>query len=319
MVADFVSADYGWLHSKDGKESARVVFCPGKNCDGYFDNNDILTQSWKALDILTHDYPDEDHVLVFDNATTHLKRAEDALSARKMPKFTPKVGMNWGIEVTMKRDDGTIVYDDKGKPKKTKIHMRNGKFANATIQEFYYPEGHERAGVFKGMAQILVEQGYTNAPKLRAECAQFRCDPLLEGRCCCQRILFNEPDFAAGLSLLEVMCKEQGFQVIFLPKFHCELNFIEQCWGAAKRAYRLMPASSKEDDLEHNMIASLDAIELITMRRFMDAYHRGLTGKQAAWAGKKYHGHRVLPESLMKDMELDNMLTTKTIIHLHPA
>ncbi|KAG2108472.1 uncharacterized protein F5147DRAFT_576879 [Suillus discolor] len=25
--------------------------------------------------------------------------------------------------------------------------------------------------------------------------------------------------------------------------------------------------------------------------RFMDAYHRGLNGKQAAWASKKYRGH----------------------------
>ncbi|KAK7034372.1 hypothetical protein R3P38DRAFT_2518922, partial [Favolaschia claudopus] len=38
-------------------------------------------------------------------------------------------------------------------------------------------------------------------------------------------------------------------------------------------------------------------------RRFMDAYHRGLDGKWAAWAGKKYHGHRVLPESLMIELE----------------
>ncbi|KAK7041116.1 hypothetical protein R3P38DRAFT_2413892, partial [Favolaschia claudopus] len=37
-------------------------------------------------------------------------------------------------------------------------------------------------------------------------------------------------------------------------------------------------------------------------RRFMDAYHRGLDGKWAAWAGK-YHGHRVLPESLMIELE----------------
>jgi hypothetical protein len=34
-----------------------------------------------AMDILEEHYPDEDHVLVFDNATTHLKRADDALSA----------------------------------------------------------------------------------------------------------------------------------------------------------------------------------------------------------------------------------------------
>jgi hypothetical protein len=37
-------------------------------------------------------------------------------------------------------------------------------------------------------------------------------------------------------------------------------------------------------------------------RKFMDAYHKGLDGKQAAWASKKYRGHRVLPESLMDDL-----------------
>ncbi|KAJ3884256.1 hypothetical protein GG344DRAFT_71483 [Lentinula edodes] len=250
------------------------------------------------MGILSRDYSDEDHVFIFDNATTHLKRAEDALSARKMPKFTPKEGMNWGVEVTMKASDGSIVYDEKGKPRKMKIRMCNGKFSDGRTQEFYFPEGHPRAGIFKGMAQILRERGYTDAHALRAECPKFKCDPLAEGRCCCRRLLFNEPDFATGLSLLEILCKERNFQ----------------CWGAAKRTYRLMPSSSKEEDLQHNMIASLDAIELIRMRRFarrsrrfMDAYHRGLSGKQAAWAGKMYHGHRVLPDSLMKDMEVANL------------
>ena len=37
----------------------------------------------------------------------------------------------------------------------------------------------------------------------------------------------------------------------------------------------------------------------------MDAYRRELTNaKQAAWANKKYRSHRVLPESIME--ELDN-------------
>jgi hypothetical protein len=35
----------------------------------------------------------------------------------------------------------------------------------------------------------------------------------------------------------------------------------------------------------------------------MHAYYHGLNGKQAAWASKKYRGHRVLPESLMNDLE----------------
>ncbi|KAG1838220.1 hypothetical protein F4604DRAFT_1619945, partial [Suillus subluteus] len=37
--------------------------------------------------------------------------------------------------------------------------------------------------------------------------------------------------------------------------------------------------------------------------RFMDAYHKGLNGKQAAWASKKYRGHRVLPDSILHDLD----------------
>jgi hypothetical protein len=35
----------------------------------------------------------------------------------------------------------------------------------------------------------------------------------------------------------------------------------------------------------------------------MDAYCKGLNGIQAAWAKKKYHGHRVLPDTLMADSD----------------
>ena len=34
----------------------------------------------------------------------------------------------------------------------------------------------------------------------------------------------------------------------------------------------------------------------------MDAYYQGLNGKEAAWASKKYRGHRVLPASLFDDL-----------------
>jgi len=34
----------------------------------------------------------------------------------------------------------------------------------------------------------------------------------------------------------------------------------------------------------------------------MDAYRKGLDGKQAAWASKKFRGHRVLPETIMRDL-----------------
>jgi len=142
MVADFVSADYGWLRSPDGKQEARVLFKAGKAREGYFTNEDILQQASHAMDILKQHFPDDKHVLLFDNATTHQKRADDALSASKMPKFTPKEGTNWGVKTNVIGADGKPVYGLDGKLLKTTVRMADGKFADGTPQEFYYPVGH---------------------------------------------------------------------------------------------------------------------------------------------------------------------------------
>jgi hypothetical protein len=130
----------------------------------------------------------------------------------------------------------------------------------------YFPDGHERAGTFKGMVTILEERGFKDMSKKRAECPGFKCAPPAID-CCCRRTLYNQPDFVDVESLLELECKARGFRVIFIPKFHCELNFIEQCWGYAKRIYRLNPESSREDALERNALEALSSIPLITMRR----------------------------------------------------
>lgn len=37
--------------------------------------------------------------------------------------------------------------------------------------------------------------------------------------------------------------------------------------------------------------------------QFMDAYTKGLTGSQAAWASRKYQGHRTLPDSILDELE----------------
>jgi hypothetical protein len=43
--ASLMIADFGWLTSPDGKQSARRIFKPGKNRDGYFTNTEILDQA----------------------------------------------------------------------------------------------------------------------------------------------------------------------------------------------------------------------------------------------------------------------------------
>ncbi|KAF9510185.1 hypothetical protein BS47DRAFT_1373366 [Hydnum rufescens UP504] len=194
MVADFVSADYGWLHSPDGKSNAWVLLKPRKNCDDYFTNDEVLDQVTAAMDILTRYYPNEKHVLIFDNAKTHSKCLEDSLSAHHMPKGTSSPECNWGFKVNEHDVDGNLVYKSDGKVSKVFKHMGDTMF-NGEPQSLYFPSNHPtHPGLFKGMVVILEEHG--------------------------SMIRFSN-------------------------------------WALC----------------------------------YMDAYHHGLNGKEAAWAAKKYHGH----------------------------
>ena len=187
-----------------------------------------------------------------------------------MPKNSPKVGHNWGIEVSL-RDPltGKIVHKPDGTNEKIKIRMRNATFKDRTPQPLYFPDGHKRAGVFKGMAKILEERGFEDMSNVRAECKGFKCLPPAIN-CCCRRILYNEPDFVNVETILESICQVRGFKLLFLPKFHCELNFIEQCWGYSKQIYQLNPESLCEDALEKNMLAALEAVPLKSMHKFVN-------------------------------------------------
>ena len=71
-----------------------------------------------------------------------------------------------------------------------------------------------------------------------------------------------------GYGEREAICMAHGVLILFLPKFHCELNFIEQCWGHAKSIYRTYPESSHEDRLEDNTVTALESIPLSMMRKF---------------------------------------------------
>ena len=49
--------------------------------------------------------------------------------------------------------------------------------------------------------------------------------------CCAVRVLSLQPDFLAQKPLVKEVIESRGDKVIFYPKFHCELNFIEMFWG----------------------------------------------------------------------------------------
>jgi hypothetical protein len=186
-----------------------------------------------------------------------------------MPKSASKPGANWMVEVNALDTNGKPIYTPDGKILKMKIQMHGTKFADGTPQSLYFPAGHEKAGLFKGMAVILQEHGLVEESKLKAQCSKqwSACPDNGRSNCCCCRSLYNQPDFVDIESLLEAYAKSRGVQIIFLPKFHCELNFIEQCWGFAKQIYRHYPASLKEADLEQNMLSAREAVLLESMRK----------------------------------------------------
>lgn len=268
MVADFVSADYGWLRSPNGEKSARVLLRPGARRDGYFTNDDVVAQAAVAADILEEYFPNDDHIFVYDNATTHLKRARDAISARRMPLNTPKPDKNWLVQAPSLDESGNQILSPTGEKITRLIQMAPGRFNNGTLQSFYFSEGHRHAGLFKGMRTILEERGFlaSQLNELKRECKNFRC-PAGRTDCCIRRLLYSQPDFQSVRSVLEDHCNQRGIEVLFLPKFHPELNPIEQCWGYAKWHYRQLPPSSQEEELGRNVVKSLEEIPLAIMRR----------------------------------------------------
>lgn len=67
-----------------------ILFKAGKVYNGLFTNNNILNHAKIVMDMLKKHFPNEHHAFIFDNATTHLKQADDALSTCQMPKYPTK-------------------------------------------------------------------------------------------------------------------------------------------------------------------------------------------------------------------------------------
>ena len=226
---------------------ARVFFKAGKNRDGYFDADDLLQQVNNAIDIFEGKANGfATGLFLFDNAPSHQRRAPDALSAQKMPK-NPHA--SW-----RHHKDG---------PKMRMTNFGAGKM----LQDFYFSEDHPtKPGWFKGMENIIRERGLWPETGLNGQCEGFKCEAGKKN-CCCHRLLFTQPDFENQKSHLEELITSRGHICDFYPKYHCELNFIEQYWGAAKLIYRTSPKTKVMKEMEENVKNSLDDVPVVQIRR----------------------------------------------------
>ena len=85
--------------------------------------------------------------------------------------------------------------------------------------------------------------------------------------CCCRWLLFTQPDFVNQKSHLEEFITSRGHIYDYYPRYHCELNFIEQYWGAAKLTYRTSPKTTDMKKMEDNIKNSLDDVPVLQIRR----------------------------------------------------
>jgi phage terminase Nu1 subunit (DNA packaging protein) len=80
-------------------------------------------------------------------------------------------------------------------------------------------------------------------------------------------------------------------------------------WKAAKK-YTRDNCDYIWSDLQKIVPEALDSVPLITIRKFarkswryMDIYRKGITGKMAEFAVKKYKSHRRVPDSVYNEIQ----------------
>lgn len=154
--------------------------------------------------------------------------------------------------------------------------MRPGRLPTGDVQLFYFPDDHpSMPGWFKGMEQVIRERGLWPAEGLNAQCPNFQCSPGCTN-CCCRRLLFSQPDFIDQKSQVQELVESRGHLCDFYPKYHCELNYIEQFWGAAKYRFRSMARAATIEEMEKHVLSCLDSIPLLQIRRcvfFFSHFH----------------------------------------------
>jgi hypothetical protein len=174
-------------------------------------------------------------------------------------------------------------------------------------------------GVQKGLRTVLTERGKfrdAGGHALRKLCEACEAGVLREQRqaegfdvdACCAT--FQEPDFLAQREWLTEVVEGHGCTIIFYPKYHCELNFIELIWGWLK-GYHRRTCTYKFADLQRELPASMEArLPVSVVRkafrhclRFMAGYRLGLTGPALAYTVRRYRSHRKLTGLVRADIE----------------
>jgi len=102
--------------------------------------------------------------------------------------------------------------------------------------------------------------------------------------CCNKRVLEVQPDFQQQKSYIQEVIENAGHLCIFLPKFHCELNFIEWFWGKVKK-YLQDNCDGTFNTLKTNMPSAMQSVTVCAAQ-----YHSTVGTSYVPLDGSISHG-----------------------------
>ena len=308
MVSEFLCAAQGRLNCRDeegGKEyiTEIIKYGSGSSDDGWWNAEKMVKQTEKAITIFNKAFPGDIAVFAFDNSSGHACKAKDALVANRMNlrpggKQPEMHDTMWGdgIRQSMVFKEGDtdwvtglpIDREFIGKPKGIKRVLQERGLWRDKLKKQCGREKKKKSSFEERVFEETMEQ-------YQARVAD-RCEAGKD--CCALRILEAQDDFRGEVSLLETTILQAGHEVIFYPKFHCELNYIEFYWAALKR-YTRDNCKYSFPELESTVREGMDNVGLKSIRRFamrskrwMLAYMNGLTEEQRRYTGHVYQSHR---------------------------
>lgn len=172
----------------------------------------------------------------------------------------------------------------------------------------YFPSDHPtHPNTFKGGYEILKERGIVhNFSELRWACVQAATCHVRFNRCFMKSLLNSVEDFFTETSMLQDIATKRGHIVKMLPKFHCELNPIEQFWASLKQYLRRNCTYSLQG-LKVNIPLGVANVKLQTVQRyflrmwrFIHMYYMEAGGTRGAitLCHQKVHNEKVFPSPM---------------------
>jgi len=211
MVSDFLTPG-GRLAcgTSDSKRYATHLHELGPN--NYWTGDKMTNHTLQIMvPIFEERFPSDRYqgLFLFDNATNHCHMADDALVVKRM---------------NLRKDGKKPVMRDGWNPLTHAPH------------QMWLLEGNRK--IPKGIELVLRERGLwpVNDRSFKLDCKKGTHSE--DQTCCARRLLGSQPDFVAQKCILAEALEARGHLVMFYPKFHPELNFIEYYWGQAKRFAR---------------------------------------------------------------------------------